>query len=346
VIRAALDALGRAGIPFATRGDQPIDDPPPGGDVDILVAAADADAAERVLVSAGFRRLVSPGHRRHRFYLALDPATGHWLKIDASLVPQRLGWDLRARDEASLHRFAGYRVGMKARRGLPERVWSALARRRPLGLRRQGAVVAVLGPDGAGKGSVIAALRAQIPATVTPLYLGHGDASRAEYRPSRRPAREEAGRARSAVRRVLALLPDHYRDAQYRARRGLRLALRASVAYAYAWRGDVVLCDRHPLELLAVDGEVGTVGSAVERGIVSRLVPWPDAVVLLDAPGDVLYARKGEHSPARLDRWRQAYRDVFGPRNATVISTTSGLEPAVREASGVLWSALSARRRW
>jgi thymidylate kinase len=347
VIRAALDALDAAGVPFATRGEQPIDDPPPGGDVDILVAVADADAAERVLESAGFRRLVSPGHRLHRFYLAFAPATGNWLKIDVSLVPRRLGWDLRARDERSLRRFAGYRVGMKARRGTVERIWSALARRRPLGLRRQGPVIAVLGPDGAGKGSVIAALRARIPATVTPLYLGHGDASRAEYGASRRSApRAEVGRVRAAIRRVLALLPYRHRDAQYRVRRGLRLALRALVAYVYAWRGDVVLCDRHPLELLAVDGERDTLGGALERRVVSRLVPWPDAVVLLDAPGEVLYARKGEHSPALLERWRQTYRDVFGSRNATIVSTTAGLEPAVREASGVLWAALSRRRSW
>jgi thymidylate kinase len=346
VIRAALEALPPAGIAFATRGEQPIDDPPPGGDIDILVADADAEAAERVLVGAGFRRLVAPGHRRHRFYLAFDRVRGRWLKIDVALVPPRFGWDLSARDAASLGRFAGYRVGMKARRTFAERVWSALARRRPLSLRRQGPVIAVLGPDGAGKGSVIAALRTQIPAGVVAVYLGHGEASLAEYARRPPPADASIGRVRRLARRVTALLPDALGDAQHRARRAIRKAVRTWAAYRYAWRGDIVLCDRHPLEVLATDADRRTLGGAVERWVTRRLVPWPDAVVLLDAPGDVLYARKGEHSPGVLEAQRRAFRNVFGARNATVVATTGGLERTVAEASGVLWDALAKRRGW
>jgi thymidylate kinase len=344
VIRAALDALAAASVPFATRGEQPIDDPPPGGDVDILVGAADADAAERVLAQAGFHRLHSPGHRRHRFYLAFD---GRWLKIDVSLVPRGFGWDLSARDEESLRRFAAYRTGTKADPALPERIVAALERRRPLEPRRRGPVVAVLGPDGAGKGSVIAALRRQIQAAVTPVYLGHGETSRAEYR--RRPAAPPGARAvrlRAGVRAVLGLLPHAARDVQHRVRRAVRMAARTWAAYLYAWRGDIVLCDRHPLEALAVHAGDRSAAATVERLMLRRLVPWPDAVVLLDAPGDVLYARKGEHSPAVLDGWRGAYRDVFGARNATVVCTTDGLDRSVAQASAVLWRALSDRRGW
>lgn len=348
-VRGALDALAAAGIPYATRGEQPIDDPPPGGDVDVLVGAAGADAAERILAEAGFNRLHAPGHRRHRFYFAFEPDRARWLKIDVSLVPRRFAWDLSARDEASLRRFAAYRTGRKASPRLPERVWSALQRRRPLAPRRRGPVVAVLGPDGAGKGSVIAALRGQIQATVTPVYLGHGHESRAAYaRAGRRAVGpvDQPGRLRSAVRAVLGLLPHHLRDVQYRVRRAVRMAARTWTAYAYAWRGDIVLCDRHPLEALAVDAHDRSPGSLAERAVLRRLVPWPDAVVLLDAPGDVLFARKGEHSPELLDGWRGAYRDVFGARNATVISTTDGLDRVVAQASAVLWRALSDRRAW
>ena len=349
MIRGALDELRRSGVPFATRGEQPIDDPPPGGDVDILVGAGDAAEAERVLTAAGFHRLHSPGHRRHRFYVAFDEARSRWLKIDVSLVPERFGWDLSARDRRSLERFARYRVGTKANPGGAERLWSWVERRRPLGLRRQGPIVAVLGPDGAGKGSVVAAMGSQIPAGIKPLYLGHGDVSRLEYaRPASRLRRGRGGPSvvRRVVRAPLALLPGDLRYAQYRVRRGLRAALRAWTAYPYAWRGDIVLCDRHPHEALAVDATDRTLGGRLERRIVTALIRRPDAVVLLDAPGEVLFARKGEHSPELLDRWRAAYREVFSGPRTSVVSTVDGLDAAAAATSAALWRALSERRGW
>ncbi|MEA2312062.1 MAG: hypothetical protein QOE28_2030, partial [Solirubrobacteraceae bacterium] len=295
-----------------------------------------------VLASAGFRRLVSPGHRRHRFFLAFDGERARWLKIDVSLVPARLEWDLEATDPRSLERFAAYRVGTKSDPGALERAWAWVEQRRPLGVRRQGPIVAVLGPDGAGKGSVIAAVRREIPAGTKALYLGHGEISRAEYG---RP-RGERPLLRRAVKAPLSLLPGELRMTQYRARRALGLAARAWAAYAYAWRGDVVVCDRHPLEALAVDAADRTLGAVVERRLLAALVRPPDAVVLLDAPGEVLFARKGEHSPELLDRQRAALREAFDGDATTVVSTTSGLEHSVAEASAALWRALGRRRGW
>jgi hypothetical protein len=349
VIRPALERLSGAGVPFATRGRQPIDDPPPGGDVDILIGEDDLNAADRTLRTAGFHYLRAPGHRGHRFYLAFDNGQERWLKIDVNLVPRRRGWDLSARDEEHLRLFAAYRIGTKASPGLAERVWSALARRSPIPGRRLGPVVAVLGPDGAGKGTVIATLRQGIPATVTPLYLGHGDSGRREYavRPASSGRRAVARRRiREAARELLGFLPGSLRMAQYRLRQALGLAVRSWRAYAYAWRGDIVLCDRHPLEQLAVAPTPRGLVDALERALLRVLVPWPDAVVLLDAPGEILFERKGEHSPDVLDRWREAYRGLFLARGARVVSTTDGLEQSVAEASAVVWEALRERRGW
>jgi hypothetical protein len=346
VIRPALDALRTAGIPFATRGVQPIDDPPPGGDVDVLVGERDADAAERVLASAGFRRLVSPGHRRHRFFLAFDGERARWLKIDVSLVPARLEWDLEATDPRSLERFAAYRVGTKSDPGALERAWAWVEQRRPLGVRRQGPIVAMLGPDGAGKGSVIAALRSEIPVQVTALYFGRGERSRAEYgRPSRRPPGTSPSAAWRIAQRVVRLLPAGGADLQRGFRRGMGGSVRAWRSYLYAWRGDVVLCDRHPLEGLAVTTPHRSPGRALERWLLRRLVPWPDRLVLLEAPGATLFARKGEHSPELLDGWGRAYRDALGSR-ATAISTVQPLDRSVAATSALVWQALAERRGW
>jgi thymidylate kinase len=349
VIRAALERLAAEGVAFATRGNQPVDDPPPGGDVDILVSTADRTAAHAVLEGAGFHHQLAPGHRGHRFYLRFDTGRGRWLKIDVNLVPEHLGWDLTARDDEHLRRFAGYRVGAKSHPRLAERVWAALAQRRPLGLRRMGPVIAVLGPDGAGKGSVIAALREQIPAVVKPIYLGHGAGSREQYGAAVRGAaarRQAGGALRRWLRPLVAGLPVQGRASLYRIRLALLGSMRALEAYAHAWTGSVVLCDRHPIELLAVGVAEGHRRPALERAILARLVPWPDAVILLDAPGAVLFARKGEHSPERLEAERRAYRDFFVPRGASLVPTDASLDAGVSLATAAVWRAFAARRQW
>jgi thymidylate kinase len=327
VIRAALERLAAAGIPFATRGDQPIDDPPPGGDVDILVGTSDARAAERVLEAAGLRRFAAAGHRGHRFYLAFDAERARWLKLDVNLVPAHLRWDLNARDPESLRRFAAHRVGPKAGLGSSERIRVALLRRLPLAATRRGAVIALLGPDGAGKGSVVTQLKAAIPVEVTVIYMGN------------RSAAATPGGEQRRVRAAVGLLPPRLRLAQWRHRRTLDAARRAWRAHAHAWRGDIVLCDRHPLEALALEPD--TTGLA---GRLGRLVPWPDEIVLLDAPGALLFARKGEHTPERLEQWRRAYRSTF--RDAPVVPTTGDLTASAASVSAIVWGALAARRGW
>ena len=44
---------------------------------------------------------------------------------------------------------------------------TALTQRRSRSIRRQGPVVALLGPDGAGKGTIIAGLRREMPTAYT-----------------------------------------------------------------------------------------------------------------------------------------------------------------------------------
>jgi hypothetical protein len=85
---------------------------------------------------------------------------------------------------------------------------------------------------------------------------------------------------------------------------------------------------------------------AVERLLFVRLVPQPDAVVVLDAPAATLYARKGEHDPGTLARWRLAYGDVFTPQGAIVVGTDRPLADTVSDASRTVWRTLSGRRRW
>jgi thymidylate kinase len=347
MIRSALNSLADAGIPYALRGEQPIDDLPPGGDVDVLVNSADLARAHRCLFAAGFHRLEAPGSRGHRFYLAFEH--GRWLKLDVNVVPSGLGWELSATDEKRRALFAGYRVGPKAGHRAGDRLRGALDHRRPASVRRLGPVVAILGPDGAGKGSVIAALRAQIPVAVAALYLGDGGSSRSEYeggaRSSAKHVHSVGSGLRAVVRNGLQRLPDPIHEVQSVLRRTAAGCLRLLPAYARAWRGDIVLCDRHPIEALAVGAYRPGRVTRLESWMIERVLPRPDAILILDAPGDVLFSRKGEHSPDALERWRRGYLEAFRGR-AVIVPTEGGLEATVARASAVVWDALHARRGW
>ena len=116
-------------------------------------------------------------------------------------------------------------------------------------------------------------------------------------------------------------------------------------AYWDAWRGRIVLCDRHPIEVLAVRPRRTPAGAALERFLARRLTPWPDAIVLLDAPAAVLYARKAEHDRGRLEAWRLGYAESFAGL-AEVVRTDVAPEATLAEASRAVWRALARRRRW
>ena len=107
----------------------------------------------------------------------------------------------------------------------------------------------------------------------------------------------------------------------------------------------MVLCDRHPVEVLAVRPDRTPAGRRVEELLFVRLVPRPDRIVVLDAPGEVLHARKGEHDPETLERWRQGYLRTFVPPGA-VVPTTGPVQQSVDALLAVLWEETSRRQRW
>jgi len=310
-LAAAFDAMDGRRIRYAFRkGSERVDPYTPGSEVDILLDPSDLRAAEAALITQGFRRLDAPGHRHHRFYLGFDG--GRWLKIDAKIARGTGG----VRGAAGRWRAAGHFL-------------TALAQRRPLSIRRVGPVVALLGPDGAGKGTVIATLKARIPVGVTVIYLGE-----------RR--RRSTPRERVTVARRVSLV----RECAFVIHRALRFWAILLGGYLAAWSGHIVLCDRHPVEGLAIRPRTHPGAASLERFLFGRLMPWPDAVIVLDAPGELLFARKRENSPELLEAQRRRYRETFVPKGARLLSSTADLEATIREASAIVFTALKERRRW
>jgi thymidylate kinase len=79
--------------------------------------------------------------------------------------------------------------------------------------------------------------------------------------------------------------------------------------------------------------------------LVRRLCAEPQLVIVLDAPAELMFARKGEQGIEELDRRRTAYREVARTRPYSVVIDARQSIDAVRaEARTALWSTL--RQHW
>lgn len=187
--------------------------------------------------------------------------------------------------------------------------------------RGDGRTVAVLGPDGAGKSTVVAALReASFPVEVNCVYFG-------------------LWREYAADRRLR-----HLPGARF-ALRVLRALRQTGRARYHRWRGGLVLLDRSPYDALLGEA-AGSLGGRLLGGLALAISPRPDAVLLLDAPGDVMFARKGEDSVEVLEWRRQRYLGLTAvlPELVVLDATAPSAEVGLAAASAI-WRRMAAPGR-
>lgn len=110
---------------------------------------------------------------------------------------------------------------------------------------------------------------------------------------------------------------------------------RQLLSWSYQLLGYIVLYDRHFLfdfSLDGVDSDVLAFERRAHRWILTRLYPRPSLVVYLDAPAEVLFARKGEKSPEELESRRQAFlRQATRFRNFVLVDCTQPLNKVCAE---------------
>ncbi len=201
-----------------------------------------------------------------------------------------------------------------ARRRLTNAILRGLDRRRPPFVRR-GLLVALLGPDGAGKSSLVAGLRGSFPLPVRTRYLGL-------YAKRAGSSRERAGSGT--------------------ARRLGRLWLAWIDARVAAARGAIVVFDRY-----AYDARIGHGGGrrrALGRWLLGHAVPGPDLVLVLDADPAVLHGRKPEHDLERVGDDVRRYRALAAslPR-ARLVDASRPPEEVRRRAVALIWDRLAGR---
>jgi thymidylate kinase len=186
-------------------------------------------------------------------------------------------------------------------------------------VRRRGLRVAILAPDGAGKSTLTKGLEGSFYFPVRSISMGLYQAPRARR-----------------SRRV----------------RGLGLAAELSAQWArwakgayHERRGRLVLFDRYAYDALLPLRFQHRRVARVRRWLLGHACPPPDLVVLLDAPGEVLFERKGEKSVALLEAQRRAYRALLARRRrAVVVDASRDVEQVRSEVTAVIWREYV--RRW
>jgi thymidylate kinase len=192
---------------------------------------------------------------------------------------------------------------------------------RLLNLRRcRGLSVALLGPDGAGKTTLMVDIQESFMLPVRSVYMG----------------------LTGGLLRYIAML--HVPGIVFLGRL-LVFWGRYLLAQYHQARGRHVVFDRYIYDAMVPHPERLNWLRRASRWMDGHACPGPDLVLVLDAPGEVMYARKGEYTAETLEEWRHyflALKKRFP--QVEVIDTTRDRDAVRIEVIDRIWQRYVSRR--
>ena len=194
-----------------------------------------------------------------------------------------------------------------------------------------GLLVTCLGPDGVGKSSVAAGIQSTLRQCFRRTDLFHlrpgllrGSAAGREFttQPHGKPARSYFG----SFAKVLFLFSDYWL--------GYWIRVRPLLA-----RSSLLVFDRYFDDVMADPQRFRVEKMARLTRFISRIIPVPDVVLVLDAPPEIVHDRKQELGISEIGRQREAYLALApkpGTRFVRVIDGSQELDCVIAQACAAI----------
>jgi thymidylate kinase len=222
--------------------------------------------------------------------------------------------------------------------------------------------VALIGPDGAGKTTIARMLEERSPLPLKYIYMGVNIAASNfalptsrffEYLRGRQNGNDEPSQvegqtfqhpkrwSKSAGKMLWAAgrLANHLADEWYR----------QLWSWGYQWCGFIALYDRHYLfdfSLDDVDLDLQGFDTRLHRWFLTHLYPRPNLVIFLDAPAEVLFARKGEKGVGDLEKRRQSFAQLMKTNpNCVIVDGTQPLAKVYEDVAALISRFYEAKSR-
>lgn len=236
-----------------------------------------------------------------------------------------------------LRRSALVRFPLRAIRQLAEESRRFVAR----SMRPAGILIAVLGPDGAGKSSVVDSLTAEFICPYRRRYVYHWRPQVIAGRKSSGPITEPHARPLRGWFSSMALLLVFFVDYWS----GYIFAIRPKLT-----RGCAVVFDRYFHDLLVDPRRYRYGGPSWFAALLSRLVPEPDLILQARADPATIFSRKGELPAAEIERQLKKYEQLRFRHSVQVsVPTDCALDRTLRAVAIPVIQLMNARfnqRTW